>query len=191
MILAAGNYAWYAARAGGILAFVLLTASVVVGLLLSGRARLQRWPRFALEDVHGFVGLLAGSFILLHGAALLVDSYLPFSLRNLLVPGTAPYRPLAVAAGVIGAELLAALAITNRYRKALPHRFWRRAHYLNFAVWALALVHGITAGTDTRSLWAIVIYLTSAALVGGGAAARFVPARVVPTPAPPRRTAVR
>jgi methionine sulfoxide reductase heme-binding subunit len=191
MILAAGNYAWYAARAGGILAFVLLTASVVIGLLLSGHARLQRWPRFALEDVHGFVGLLAGSFILLHGAALLVDSYLPFSLRNLLVPGTAPYRPLAVAAGVIAAELLAALAITNRFRKALPHPFWRRAHYLNFAVWALALVHGITAGTDTRSLWAIVIYLTTAAVVGGLTAARFVPAQVVPAQAPPRRTAVR
>jgi predicted ferric reductase len=186
MILGAENYAWYAARAGGLLAFVLLTASVVAGLLLSGRARLERWPRFALEDVHGFVGLLAGSFILLHAAALLADSYLPFSLRNLLVPGTAPYRPLAVAAGVIAAELLAALAITNRYRKALPHRFWRRAHYLNFAVWALALVHGITAGTDTRSLWATALYLSSAALVGGLTTARFVPAQP-----PPRRTAVR
>ena len=64
MILAAENYAWYAARAGGMLAFVLLTASVVAGLLLSGRVRLGRWPRFALEDVHGFLGLLAGSFIL-------------------------------------------------------------------------------------------------------------------------------
>ena len=191
MILAAGNYTWYAARAGGMLAFVLLTASVVAGLLLSGRACLERWPRFALEDVHGFLGLLAGSFILLHGAALLVDSYLPFSPRNLVVPGTAPYRPLAVAAGVIAAELLVALAITNRFRKVLPRRFWRRAHYLNFAVWALALVHGITAGTDTRSLWATAVYLTSAALVGGLAAARLVPARVVPTQAPTRRTAVR
>ena len=54
MTLAAANYTWYMARAGGILAFVLLTASVVVGLLLSGRARLRSWPRFALEDVHRF-----------------------------------------------------------------------------------------------------------------------------------------
>ena len=61
MIIAAENYAWYAARAGGMLAFVLLTASVLAGLLLSGRARLARWPRFALEDVHGFLGLLACS----------------------------------------------------------------------------------------------------------------------------------
>jgi hypothetical protein len=87
---------------------------------------------------------------------------------------------------VIAAELLVALAITNRYRKALPHRFWRRAHYLNFAVWALALVHGITAGTDTRSLWATATYLSAAALVGGLTTARFVPAQP-----PPRRTAVR
>ena len=96
---------------------------------------------------------------------------------------TAPYRPLAVAAGVISAELLVALALTNRYRKALSHRFWRRAHYLNFAVWLLALVHGITAGTDTGSTWAIAMYLSAAGLVGGLTAARIVPA--------PRRTAVR
>ena len=183
MTLAAANYTWYMARAGGILAFVLLTASVVVGLLLSGRARLRSWPRFALEDVHRFLGVLAGSFILLHGAALLVDGYLPFSLTNLLVPGTAPYRPLAVAAGVISAELLVALALTNRYRKALSHRFWRRAHYLNFGVWLLALLHGITAGTDTGSTWATAMYLTAAGLVGGLTASRIVPA--------PRRTAVR
>jgi sulfoxide reductase heme-binding subunit YedZ len=186
MILAAGNYAWYAARAGGVLAFSLLTASVVVGLLLSARARLTHWPRFALEDVHGFLGLLAGSFIVLHGGALLIDTYLPFSLGNLLVPGTAPYRPIAVAAGVIAAELLAALAVTNHFRKALPHRFWRRAHYLNFAVWLLALVHGITAGTDTGSSWAIALYVGAAGAVGGMTAARFVSA------APrARRTAVR
>jgi sulfoxide reductase heme-binding subunit YedZ len=181
--LAAANYTWYAARAGGVLAFALLTASVIVGLLLSGKASSARWPKFALEDVHRFLGVLAGSFILLHGAALLVDGYLPFSLTSLLVPGTAPYRPVAVAAGVIAAELLAALALTNHYRQALSYRFWRRAHYLNFAVWLLALVHGITAGTDTGSTWAIAMYLVAAGAVGGLTVARIVPA--------PRRTAVR
>jgi hypothetical protein len=101
VILAAANYPWYVARAGGILAYALLTTSVVVGLLLSGRPRLHGWPRFALEDVHRFVGLLVGTFILLHVGALLVDSYLPFSLANLVIPGTAPYRPLSVALGVV------------------------------------------------------------------------------------------
>jgi methionine sulfoxide reductase heme-binding subunit len=167
VILAAANYTWYAARAGGMLAFVLLTASVVAGLLLSARDRLPRWPRFALEDVHRFLGLLAGSFIVLHGAALLLDGYLPFSLWSLLIPGIAPYRPLAVALGIVGAELLAALAIANRYRNELSHEFWRRTHYLNFAVWTLALVHGIASGTDSTTLWGLTLYVVSASLVVG------------------------
>jgi sulfoxide reductase heme-binding subunit YedZ len=176
--LAAANYTWYVARAGGMLAFVLLTASVVAGLLLSARAKLEGWPRFALEDVHRFLGLLAGGFILLHGAALLADGYLPFSLTNLVVPGTAPYRPLAVALGVVAAELLAALAIANHYRRKLSHRFWRRTHYLNFAVWALALGHGLAAGTDSTTPWALALYLVSAGAVVGltvRRALRFAP----------------
>ena len=87
MIVASAT-AWYTARAGGMLAYLLLSASVAVGLLLSGRARLQRWPRFALEDVHRFLGILAGTFIVIHGGALLLDHVVPFSLAQLLVPGT-------------------------------------------------------------------------------------------------------
>jgi sulfoxide reductase heme-binding subunit YedZ len=172
-LLLAANYTWYVARAGGILAFVLLTTSVVLGLLLSGRARLRAWPRFALEDVHRFVGLLTGTFIVIHVGALLVDSYLPFSLTNILVPGTAPYRPVSVAFGVVAAELLAALALTNHYRKELSYGFWRRAHYLNFAVWLLALVHEIAAGTDRASAWALALYVGSASVVAGLTASRF------------------
>lgn len=164
MIVASAT-AWYAARAGGILAYLVLTASVAVGLLMSGRARLQRWPRFALEDVHRFLGILAGTFIVIHGGALLLDHFVPFSLGQLLVPGTSSYRPLAVALGVVAAELLAALALTNHYRKRLPHRLWRRLHMLNFAVWGFALVHGLTAGTDAFTTWALVLYAGSAWLV--------------------------
>jgi sulfoxide reductase heme-binding subunit YedZ len=164
---------WYVARAGGILAYLLLSGSVILGLLLAGRAKLPGWPRFAVEDIHRFVGLLAGSFIAIHVGALLVDSYMPFSLANILVPGTAPYRPVSVAFGVIAAELLVALAVTNRYRKALSRRFWRRAHYLNFAVWLLALVHGIAAGSDRATVWALALYIGTASVVAGLTASRF------------------
>jgi sulfoxide reductase heme-binding subunit YedZ len=171
---------WYVVRAGGMVALVLLTVSVVLGITLAGRARMPRWPRFALEDVHGFAGTLAGIFIGLHGAALLVDTYLPFSLANLLVPGTAPYRPLATALGVVGAELLAALALTNRYRKQLPYSVWRRLHYLNFAVWTLALVHGIAAGTDSDTAWGAAVYAVCGGSVVGAVAWRALRARVTP-----------
>jgi len=158
---------WYVVRASGVLAFVFLTVSVVLGLLLSGRARPERWPRFALEDVHGFAGVLAGVFIGVHGFGLLIDKYMPFSLVQLVVPGTSAYRPLATACGIVAAELLAALAVTNRLRRQIPHRLWRRAHYLNFAVWSLALAHGIAAGTDAGKLWAGLLYTLCVGTVAG------------------------
>jgi methionine sulfoxide reductase heme-binding subunit len=84
-----------------------------------------------------------------------------------LVPGTSSYRPLATALGVVALELLAALAVANRYRKRLSYRFWRRTHYLNFAVWALALEHGIASGTDSGTPWGVLLYGVAAAAVAG------------------------
>jgi predicted ferric reductase len=155
--LGATTSTWYVVRAGGLVAFALLTLATVLGLLLSGRARMPSWPRFAVEDVHRFVGLATAVFVGIHGVGLLLDDYLPFSLTQLVVPGTAPYRPLATALGVIALELLVALALTNRFRDRLSYGFWRRAHYANFAVWALALLHGVTAGTDSREPWALTL----------------------------------
>jgi predicted ferric reductase len=166
-VIASTVVTWYVARAGGIVAFALLTATVLVGITLSGRARLARWPRFAVEDVHRFVGVLTGAFVAVHGAALLLDGYMPFSLSDLLVPGTAPYRPAATAAGVVAAELLAAVAVTNRLRRHISHDVWRRAHYATFVVWLLALVHGITAGSDADTAWGLALYVGSTAAVAG------------------------
>ena len=64
-------------------------------------------------------------------------------------------------------ELLLALALANRYRARLSYAFWRRTHYANFAVWLLALAHGITVGTDTDTSWALVLYLGAAGVVSG------------------------
>jgi methionine sulfoxide reductase heme-binding subunit len=177
--LAAAPLTWYTARAGGLLAFALVSASVVLGLALAGRARSRRWPAFALEDVHRFLGILAGAFIAIHGLALLVDGYFDFTLSSVLVPCAAPTRVVPVALGVVAAELLAALAVTNHYRKRIPHRLWRRLHYLNFAVWGLALVHGITVGSDSDRLWAAGLYALSGGLVLGLLAWRVLRARGV------------
>jgi methionine sulfoxide reductase heme-binding subunit len=169
--------AWYSARAGGMVAFVLLSAGVVLGLVLSGRAHVRDWPRFAIEDVHRFVGLLTGTFVAVHLLMLLLQSYVPFSLVDLLIPGTASFDPLPVALGVVAMELLAALAITNHFRRELPYSFWRRAHYANFAVWLLALVHGIATGTDTGAAWAVALYAVCGGAVAGLTAWRFAKAR--------------
>ena len=179
MELAATTLTWYTARAGGLLAFTLVSASVVLGLALAGRARSPRWPAFALEDVHRFLGILAGAFIAIHGLALLVDGFFNFTLSSLLVPGTAPARVVPVAFGVVAAELLAALAVTNHYRKQIPHWMWRRLHYLNFAVWGLALVHGITAGSDSHLYWVAGLFAASGGAVLGLLAWRLMRRRAV------------
>ena len=176
-MIASVNVAWYVSRAGGFVAFGLVTLAVVAGITLAGRARLAGWPRFAVEDVHRFLGLLAGVFLSLHVLALLTDEYLGFSLTDLAIPGLSPYRPLTTALGVVSAELLVALAVTNRFRKKLPYRFWRRVHMLNFVVWVLALGHGIAAGTDSDTRWGVAVYVLSAGSVAAAAAWRFLKAR--------------
>jgi predicted ferric reductase len=169
--------AWYVARSSGIVAYLLLSSSVVLGALMAGRAKFT-WPRFAVEEVHRFLALLTGVFIAVHGLALLLDTVVPISLLQALVPFTSPYRPFAVGLGVLAAELAAAVGITNLFRSRLPHKLWRRAHYLTLAVWGLATVHGFLAGTDRLDPWFAGIAMatvTSVALVLFG---RFSPRRV-------------
>jgi sulfoxide reductase heme-binding subunit YedZ len=168
---------WYAARAAGVVAYVLLTLVVVVGIALAGQVRLRRWPRFAIEDVHRFGGLLIGTFVALHVATIAIDAFVPFSVAQLLVPFTDSYRPFWTGLGIVAAELLLALAIVNRYRRRLPYRFWRRAHYLNFAVWALATLHAAAAGTDSASPWLVLLVIASTAAVGGATVFRARSAR--------------
>lgn len=148
---------WYAARAGGVVAYVLLTIVVVLGTTLASGVRNRRWPRFAVQDVHRFAGLLTGTFLVIHIVAIAIDSYLPFTLSSILIPFTSTYRPVFVGLGVVGVELLAALAITNRLRDRMPYETWRRLHYLNFAVWGGATIHGIGSGTDRNSTWLLAI----------------------------------
>lgn len=156
---------WYAARASGVAAYVVLSLVVSLGLTLGGKAQSRRWPRFSVEDVHRFGGLLVGSLIGVHVLAIAADSFLPFSLTQLLIPFTASYRPIWTGLGIAAAELLVALAITNHYRRRLPYRFWRRAHYLNFAVWTFASLHGLMGGTDRGAPWLAILYGISVATV--------------------------
>jgi predicted ferric reductase len=172
---------WYSARAGGIVAYILLTAVVLVGLALSGRERIDRWPRFAVEDVHRFLGALTGLFISLHVFALAVDAEAHLSLGSLVVPFVSSYRPLWTGIGIVAAELLLALAIANHYRDRISYRTWRRLHYLNFAVWIAATAHGLGAGTDTGSFPFAVVYGAAIACV-----AALTARRVLRTVAPAR-----
>jgi methionine sulfoxide reductase heme-binding subunit len=173
VLIASSTAVWYAARAGGVVAYLLVSASVLAGITLAGKRRVPGFPRFAVEDVHRFLGLLAGLFIAIHVGSIALDTVVPFSLTQLVVPFTASYRPLATGLGVVALELLVAVGITNRFRSRLPYRVWRRAHYATLAVWLLATGHGILAGTDRDQAWLLWLYALTVALVAGAAALRF------------------
>jgi len=163
---------WYTARSAGIVAYLLLTSSVVLGLLLSTRAKLS-WPRFAVQDVHRFLSQLTAIFIVIHGGALLLDQVVPFSLRQELVPFASSYRPFAVALGIVSAELLAAVGITNALRDRLPYSVWRRFHVLTLVVWVGTTGHLLLAGTDRSDPWLVGLVAASVAAVGLAVAPRL------------------
>jgi sulfoxide reductase heme-binding subunit YedZ len=132
---------------------------------MAGKKTFPRWPRFSVENVHRFGGLLVGSFVAIHIVTVAIDAWLPFSVSSLIVPFTTRYRPIWVGLGVAAAELLLALAVTNHYRRRMPYAYWRRAHYLNFAVWTAATFHGLGSGTDRSSPWLLAVFALSTAAV--------------------------
>jgi sulfoxide reductase heme-binding subunit YedZ len=166
-VVVASTTVWYAARAGGIVAYLLLSASVLGGILLAGKRHVPGLPRFAVEDVHRFLGLLAGVFVALHVLTLLLDDYVGIGLAGFVVPFASRYEALATGLGVVALELLVALAISNRLRPRIPHGLWRRLHYLSFVVWAVATAHGVLQGTDTGSAWVALMYAVSVGAVCG------------------------
>ncbi len=178
---------WYAARAAGVVAYALLTSGVLLGVLLAGRARLPRWPAFAVTDVHRFLSLLTGVFIAIHVSALLLDRYAHVSVATLVVPGASSYRPFWLACGTVALELLLAVALSNLFRKRLGHVRWRRVHYLTFGVWIAATAHGIGAGTDASAGWLRVLYVVSIGSVALALTWRVGRDAVTPARAPARR----
>jgi len=167
---------WYFARSAGIVAYLLLSSSVLLGVLLAGRTSLA-WPRFAVEEVHRFLGILTGVFIALHGCTLLLDRVVRTGLEQLVVPFTSSYRPFAVGLGVCAAELVAAVGITTWLRPHIPHRAWRGLHYLALPAWLLASLHGLLAGTDRFDPWFAAIAAGAFSAVAFATVARFSPRR--------------
>jgi predicted ferric reductase len=144
---------WYTTRASGTVALVLLTATVVMGILTATRVGSPAVPRFAIGDLHRRVSLLALVFLAVHVLTAVVDTYVPIGLTSAVLPFTSPYKPLLVGLGTVAFDLLLAVIVTSLLRHRLPAHFWRGVHWLVYASWPVALVHGITIGTDLRFAW--------------------------------------
>ncbi|MGA2209247.1 MAG: ferric reductase-like transmembrane domain-containing protein [Acidimicrobiales bacterium] len=142
---------WYTARASGLVTWALLAASVLWGLALSTRLLQNRARPAWLLDLHRFLSAAALVFLAIHVSSIMLDSYVHFGIIEVLVPLTGSWHPVAIAWGIAGLYLMLALQVTSMFRAHLPKRLWRSAHYLSFPLFAVATVHGLTAGTDRHT----------------------------------------
>lgn len=149
---------WILARASGLLAYALLTSSVLAGIVLKARPFGAALKAAAVADLHRFLAVLGLGFIALHASALVLDSTVRISIAALFVPGFVPYRPLWSSFGVLAAELMLLVYASSALRRRIGIRAWRRLHWLTYAVFALATVHGLAAGTDGGRPWALAFY---------------------------------
>jgi DMSO/TMAO reductase YedYZ heme-binding membrane subunit len=154
---------WYLTRSSGAVSLILLSAAVVIGIALVGRVHSKRWPRFAVDGIHRTVSLLAIAFLAVHIATAVLDSFAPISLLDAVIPFAGAYRPVWLGLGAAAFDLLLAVAITSALRERLGHRAWRTVHWLAYAVWPLAIVHGLATGSDVHQGWMAVIYVACAA----------------------------
>lgn len=148
---------WYVTRATGIVALILLTASVALGVLDVSRLRSDRYPRFLVDGLHRTVSLLAVAFLLVHILTSVLDSFAPINLIDGFVPFTSAYRPFWLGLGAASFDLLAAVAITSVLRARLGYRTWRAVHWLSYASWPIALLHGLGTGSDTHQRWVLAL----------------------------------
>lgn len=177
---------WHVARAGGIVAWLLLALAVGWGLLLATKL-LGRKPGPAwLLDLHRFLGGLAVVFTVIHVGGLVADSYVHFGPAEILVPFASRWKSGAVAWGVIATYLLVAVELTSLAMRRIPRRWWRAVHLTSFVVFFTASMHGATAGTDAGNA---IYRWTSAALVAAAVFLTLV--RVLAEKRSPARRAAR
>jgi len=159
---------WEMIRASGIIAYLLLTISVFMGVAVNARALDAIMRRAWVFEAHRTVAVLALAFTTLHVLLLLVNRHVPLTIVQVLVPLAASWRAVPLALGTISLYLAAALTVSSYARSIIGQRTWRLIHYGGFAGWITALAHGITAGSDTAMPWVQYFYLST------GAAAAFL-----------------
>ncbi|HEX3721702.1 MAG TPA: ferric reductase-like transmembrane domain-containing protein [Nitrolancea sp.] len=167
-----GSLLWYVARGSGIVAYLLLTASVVLGVALSRRWYSSNWPRMVVDATHRWLTITFYLFVVIHVLTIWLDPFAHFSLLDTVVPFAGSYRPFWVSIGIIAAELGLAIGASVWVRRWIGYRAWHILHGLAYPIFVLSLLHGLGTGTDTRTSWAMSIYIVSVILVVGATAWR-------------------
>jgi sulfoxide reductase heme-binding subunit YedZ len=157
---------WYATRASGIVALVLLTLTMVLGLVTTSRSRARGWPGFAQQEIHRRISILAVVFVLIHVLTSILDTYVHIGWFALVVPFASAYSPFWVGLGTIALDLMVAVFVSSLLRGHLRPAVWRGTHWLAYGSWPIALAHTFGLGTDSGEEWVIALSAACVLAVG-------------------------
>jgi predicted ferric reductase len=155
---------WYLSRGSAITAYLLLWASILLGVLMTNKMA-RYWPGApAAYELHQYVSLLGMGFVMFHALILMGDSFIRINLAQVLLPfGSQNYRPVQVGLGQVAVYLWLLLVGSFYVRKQIGTKLWRWIHFSSFILFLFAMIHGITSGTDSGSVWMQSIYWFSTA----------------------------
>jgi sulfoxide reductase heme-binding subunit YedZ len=165
---------WYLTRSTGAMALLLLTFAIALGVVDVKRWSSPRWPRFVVDSLHRNVSLLAMVFLILHILTSVLDSFASIPLIDAFVPFAGSYRPFWLGLGAVSFDLLLAVTITSLLRRRVGYASWRTIHWLTYASWPIALLHGLGTGSDVKSVWLLVLSLACMAIVVAAVLARVL-----------------
>ena len=174
MLAAAPSTYWYLTRSTGVVALLLLTLSVALGVVDVSRFSSPRWPRFVVDSCTGTSRCSRSSSCSVHILTAVLDSFAPISLIDAFVPFIGSYRPFWLGLGAVAFDLLLAVTLTSIVRRRLGHRAWRATHWLAYACWPIALLHGLGTGSDVKSTWLLALSVACVAIVALAVGARAI-----------------
>ena len=166
---------WYTTRATGIVALVLLSATMVLGILTAGRAK-SALPRYARVDIHRRLSALTVAFLAIHVLTSVLDSYVHIDPIAIVIPLASNYHRLWLALGTVSVDAFLAVAISSALRQFISARSWRLVHWMAYVSWPVAIAHSLGMGTDSKLDWVLGLVATCIAAVVGAVSWRIVDA---------------
>jgi sulfoxide reductase heme-binding subunit YedZ len=175
------HFFWITSRAAGTVALVLASASVGVGLAISGRFGKGRGPE--LRITHEALSLAAIAALVLHAVTLLGDTYFHPTIADLVIPFHMNYKEPYMAIGIIGGWGMIIFGLSYYVRNRIGINRWKMLHRLSAVAWILGVVHTLGEGSDAGETWFLAVVGIAVIPVALLLIARMI---TTPTPAVPQ-----
>ena len=163
--MSASTAFWYASRATGIVALLLLTAVLVLGILVNRQGRLPGLPKFAVTSLHRNLSLLSVAFIVVHVLTAVLDTFVSIPATAGVVPFVSGYERFWLGLGAISFDLMLAMIVTSLLRGRLNRVLWRAIHLLAYLSWPVAFAHSIGSSSDLQHGWLLYLAVGCAVVV--------------------------